>query len=158
MTGIPDKAGRVGHHPWRIEAESMTLSGYEPYAVSPFECASNYTAIVTTANTTVGTASTQLDFPSGTYDVGVNYFDLIGGVSTWQLYLNDKQLAQWIGNMEDTLGHAPSVYLDGTSNRRMTFHGVKIAKNDTLKIVGTPNGIEPAPLDYVVFLPPGVVD
>ena len=158
LSGIPDEASRVGHHPWRVEAESMTLSGYEAYVVSPFETASNYTAVVTASNATVGTAMTKLEYPSGTYDLAVNYYDLIGGKSHWQIYLNNQTLGQWVGNNEDTLGHAPSVYLDGHSATRITFHGIKIEKGDMLKIVGTPNGIEPAPLDYVVLLPPGVVD
>lgn len=158
LSAIPDDSGRVGHHPWRVEAESMTLNGYVAYAVSPFEMASNYTAIVTTTNTTTGTASTKLKFPSGTYDVAVNYYDLIGGRSHWEIYLNDGSLGQWIGNNEDTLGHAPSTYLDGHSATRVTFHGVKIENGDILKIVGTPDGIEPAPLDYVAMLPAGVID
>ena len=158
LSAIPDDSGRVGHHPWRVEAESMTLNGYVAYAVSPFEMASNYTAIVTTTNTTTGTASTKLEFPSGTYDVAGNYYDLIGGRSHWEIYLNDGSLGQWIGNNEDTLGHAPSTYLDGHSATRVTFHGVKIENGDILKIVGTPDGIEPAPLDYVAMLPAGVID
>ena len=158
LSGIPDDAHRVGNHPWRVEAESMMLDGYEAYLVHPFEMASNYTAIVTTTNTTTGTAMTKLEYPSGTYDVAVNYYDLIGGESHWEIYLNDCSLGQWIGNNEDTLGHAPSIYLDGHSATRITFRGVEIEKGDMLKIVGTPNGIEPAPLDYVAILPPGVVD
>jgi alpha-glucuronidase len=158
LSGIPDEAGRIGHHPWRVEAESMTLSGYEIYTVSPFETASNYPAIVTSTNTTTGTATTKLEFPSGLYDLAVNYYDMIGGISHWEVYLNDRLLGQWIGNNENTLGHAPSIYLDGHSATRITFHSVQIQKGDVLKIVGRPDGIEPAPLDYVALLPPGVVD
>ncbi|KAK8201870.1 hypothetical protein M8818_005394 [Zalaria obscura] len=160
LSGIPDEAQRVGHHPWRIEAESMTLSGYMPYAVSPFETASNYTAIVTTSNTTVGTASTVLAYPSGTYDLAVNFYDLYGGISEYKIYINDKQTAAFSADYVDVarLGHTPSIYLDGHSATRITFPGVKVAKGDTFKIVGTPGGIEPAPLDYVAFLPAGVVD
>ncbi|KAL1968542.1 hypothetical protein VTN77DRAFT_1752 [Rasamsonia byssochlamydoides] len=158
LSGIPDEANRVGNHPWRVEAESMTLSGYKAYAVSPFETASNYTAIVTTTNTTTGTATTTLEFPSGTYDLAVNYYDLIGGRSHWQIYLNNRTVGEWVGNNEDTLGHAPSIYLDGHSASRITFRGVQVKKGDILKIVGIPDGIEPAPLDYISLLPPGIVD
>lgn len=158
LSGIPDTAGRVGHHPWRVEAENMELDGYEKYVVSPFEAASNYLAIVTKTNTTVGTASTKLQYPSGIYDIGVNYYDMYGGKSQYSMYLNNKLIAQWTGNNEDILGHDPSIYLDGHSATRKTFHGIKVNKGDTLKIVGTPNGVEPAPLDYVVFLPPGIID
>ena len=158
LSEISDVAGRVGHHPWRIEAESMELDGYVTYAVNPFEMASNKTAVITSNNFTTGTATTKLDYPSDTYDVAVNYYDLVGGKSHYQIYLDDRSLGQWIGNSENTLGHASSVYLDGHSAIRITFRGVKIKKGDILKIVGTPDGIEPAPLDYVAFLPPGVVD
>ncbi|KAF2229567.1 glycoside hydrolase family 67 protein [Viridothelium virens] len=158
LSGIPDEANRVGNHPYRVEAESMTLSGYEPYPVNPFEMASNFTAIITTSNNTAGTAMTTLQYPSGTYDLGVNYYDLIGGKSNWEIYLNNRTLGRWYGNNEDTLGHAPSTYLDGHSATRITFRDVQIQKGDMLKIVGMPNGIEPAPLDYVVVLPKGIVD
>ncbi|KKA18477.1 alpha-glucuronidase [Rasamsonia emersonii CBS 393.64] len=158
LSGIPDEAKRVGNHPWRVEAESMTLSGYKTYAVNPFETASNTTAIVTTTNSTVGTATTKLEYPSGTYDLAVNYYDMYGGKSHWQVYLNNRKIGEWVGNSEDTLGHTPSIYLDGHSATRITFRGVKIEKGDELKIVGTPDGVEPAPLDYVSVLPEGVVD
>ena len=158
LSGVPDDAGRVGNHPWRVEAESMALDGYEPYAVNPFEMASNTTAIVTSSNSTTGTAEAQLRFPNGTYDLAVNYYDLIGGRSTWSVYINDREIGQWIGDSEDTLGHAPSTYLDGHSATRITFPATDISTGDMLKIVGTPNGIEPAPLDYIAVLPAGVVD
>lgn len=156
--GIDDEAGRVGHYPWRVEAEDMKLDGYEVYAVSPFETASNYTAIVTSSNSTAGTAMATLPFESGTYNFAVNYFDMYGGKSHWQVYLNDQPVAEWRGDAEDYLGHTPSIYLDGHSAIRRTFRDVKVNKGDTLKVVGTPDGVEPAPLDYVSFLPPGTVD
>ena len=99
-----------------------------------------------------------LNFVSGTYDIAVNYYDMYGGISAWKLYLNDNLIGEWIGNAENTLGHTPSIYLDGHSSIRKTFHKVKIAKGDTLKVVGKPDGVEPAPLDYVAVLPPGMVD
>lgn len=158
LSGIPDGAKRVGYHPWRIEAENMVLDGYKAYTVNPFEMASNRTAIVTVSNATAGTASTKISFQSGTYDIAVNYYDLIGGKANYQLLLNDEVLGKWVGNNEDTLGHAPSTFLDGHSATRISFRNVKIQKGDMLKIVGTPDGIEPAPLDYVAILPKGEVD
>jgi len=157
-SGIPDSAGRVGKHPWRIEAESMSLTGYRSVLVNPFEMASNYTAVVTTSNTTAGSAIARLDFPSGTYDVAVNYFDVIGGKAHWKIYLNNATLGEWVGNNEDLLGHTPSTYLDGHSATRITFNAVNIVKGDMIRIVGTPDGIEQAPLDYIAVLPKGVVD
>ncbi|KAF2248878.1 glycoside hydrolase family 67 protein [Trematosphaeria pertusa] len=158
LSQIPDEAKRVGNHPYRIEAEKMALSGYRTYAVNPFHTASGYTAIVTTSNSTVGTATANVTFASGTYDVAVNYYDLIGGKARYELSLNNRTIGQWTGDLEDKLGHAPSIYLDGHSATRITFRGVEVNKGDILKIVGKPDGIEPAPIDYISFLPPGVAD
>ncbi|KAF7595393.1 hypothetical protein BBP40_006387 [Aspergillus hancockii] len=158
LSGIADEKGRVGDHPWRVEAESMSLDGYDVYDVGPFEAASKYKAIVTTSNSTTGTAETRLEFPSGTYDLGVNYYDMYGGKSQWTVYINDRVVGRWDGNNEDVLGHNPSIYIDGHSATRITFRDVSIRKGDQLKIIGVPDGIEPAPLDYVVLLPPDIVD
>ena len=157
LSGIPDQAQRVGYHPWRVEAESMDLNGYKPYTVDPFETASNATAIVTSSNSTTGTASTNITAPSGTYNLAVNYYDLYGGQAHWRVYLNDRQIGQWIGNSE-AIGHTPSIYLDGHSATRVMFRDVEVQPGDVLEIVGEPDGIEPAPLDYVALLPGGVID
>ncbi|KAJ5198886.1 Glycoside hydrolase superfamily [Penicillium cf. griseofulvum] len=158
LTGIPDQAKRVGHHPWRIEAEDMKLEGYKKYTVSPHEAASGSVAIVTASNSAAGTASTKINFPSGIYDLAVNYYDVYGGQSQWKVYLNNRKIGQWVGNSEDTFSHTPSIYLDGHSAIRIKFRGVKVRKGDMLKIVGVPDGIELAPLDYVALLPAGIVD
>jgi alpha-glucuronidase len=158
LSGIPDEAKRVSHHPWRIEAESMTLDGYKPYTVSPFETASGTVAIVTESNSTAGTAITKVPFASGTYDIAVNYYDLYGGQSQWTIYLNDRKVGEWVGNSEVTFSHTPSIHLDGHSATRIKFRGIKVKKGDTLKIVGQPDGVESAPLDYVAFLPAGIID
>ncbi|KAK3075464.1 hypothetical protein LTR53_001172 [Teratosphaeriaceae sp. CCFEE 6253] len=167
LSGIPDEAKRVGNHPYRIEAENMELDGYVAYAVSPFEAASNYTAIVTASNTTIGTAQTTLTCASGTYDIAVNYFDQFGGAAQFVVSLNNDTIGEWTANLKPwigssegprVLGHTPSIYIDGHSAMRITFSNVSVTKGDVLKIVGTPDGTEPAPLDYVSVLPIGVVD
>jgi alpha-glucuronidase len=158
MTGIEDEAGRVGNHPYRIEAEDMELDGYEPYLVSPFEAASGTYCIVTSSNTTQGTASTTLDIESGTYDIAVNYYDQAIGNSTWELWLDDEMVETWKGDLEYTIGKAPVFYIDGQTATRITFKGVQVNNGSVLKIVGMPDGMEPAPVDYVSILPEGVVD
>lgn len=155
LSGIPDELGRVRNHPWRIEAENMTLEGYEPIGVFPYEAASGYNAIVT--NTT-GTATTKVPFDSGIYNLAVNYFDLPSGNSTWEVTLNDRLVGKFKGDAEFKLGKAPSEYIDADSATRITFDKVRVRKGDTLKIKGTPDGGEQAPLDYVSFLPLGIVD
>ncbi|KAK6842787.1 hypothetical protein PG995_001804 [Apiospora arundinis] len=160
MSSIKDEQGRVGNHPWRIEAEAMELDGYTVIRVDPFETASGFHAIRTTSNTTAGTATAKLDerFAAGTYDIAVNYFDVKGGRASYEIFLNDKSLGTWVGNHEDKLGYTASPYPDGHSATRIYFRGVQAAKGDVLKIVGRPDGGEQAPLDYVSVLPSGTVD
>lgn len=157
-SGIPDEAGRVGNHPHRIEAEDMELDGYESYLVSPFEAASGSRCIVTSDNSTAGTASARLDVAAGTYDLAVNYYDQAIGNSTWELFLDDELVGSWSGDLEYILGRAPSPYIDGQTAARITFRGVEVAEGSTLRIVGSPDGLEPAPVDYISVLPEGVVD
>lgn len=158
FSGIEDRAKRVGNHPYRIEAEDMSLNGYKSYRVNPFHTASKHHAIVTTSNSTVGTATTNITFDSGIYDIAVNYYDLIGGKSQYEMQINNRTVGTWVGDLEDKLGHAPSIYLDGHSATRITFNNVTVANGDVLTIKGRPDGIEPAPIDYVSFLPPSIVD
>lgn len=72
--------------------------------MSPSKIASNATVIVTSSNSTAGTASTRINFPTGEYDIAVNYYDIIGGVSHWKLFINDEQIGEWNGDHEYTLG------------------------------------------------------
>lgn len=157
-SSIPDEAGRVGSHPYRIEAEDMNLDGYETYLVSPFEAASGSHCIVTIDNSTAGTASTKLDVETGTYNVAVNYFDQAIGNSTWQLSLDDELVGEWKGDLEYVIGRAPSPYIDGHTATRVTFKDVHVEAGSVLRIVGTPDGEESAAVDYVSILPLDVVD
>ncbi|KAK4099100.1 glycoside hydrolase family 67 protein [Parathielavia hyrcaniae] len=158
-SSIPDARGRVGNHPYRIEAEAMSLEGYRAYRVSPFEAASGARCIVTETNSTRATASAVLDrVATGRYDVAVNYYDMALGNATWELYVGADRVGRWKGDLEYNLGRAPSPYIDGQTAARVTFPGVKIKRGSTLKIVGTPDGLEPAPVDYISILPEGVVD
>lgn len=93
----------------------------------------------------------------GRINIAMDYCDIRGGVSDYKMYLNGKQIGQRKGDAEHHLGHTPSFDLDGHSAIRKTFHDVEIKKGDMLRIVETPGGIEPAPLDYVAVLSKGLV-
>ncbi|CRK21769.1 hypothetical protein BN1708_017896, partial [Verticillium longisporum] len=120
-----------------------------PYRVHPFEAASGSHCIVTADNSTEGTASTKLEFETGTYNVAVNYYDQALGNATWTLYLDDDLVGEWKGDHEYILGKAPSQYIDGQTATRITFKGVHVENGSTLRIVGKPDGQEPAPVDYI---------
>ncbi|KAK3336279.1 glycoside hydrolase superfamily [Cercophora scortea] len=159
LSKIPDEHGRVGHHPHRIEAETMSLTGYVPISVSPASTASNSTAIIVADGAIRGEAVAVLDgVESGVYDIVIGYFDVAGGRAHYGAFINDEPLLEWIGDLEDRLGHAFSTKLDGHSATRVTVKGVEVKKGDVLKVIGIADGGERAPLDYVAVLPLGVVD
>ncbi|KAJ5707913.1 hypothetical protein N7488_007714 [Penicillium malachiteum] len=155
---IPDEKNRVSNYHWRIEAEDMRLSGYRTVPVTPPEAASGGKAIITESNQIPGTAMAKIPYPSGKYDIAVNYFDHTGGTSKYEIFLNNQVIGRWSGNLQERLGHDFSEYLDGHSATRITFRGVMVESGDILKVVGEPNGTELAPLDYISILPEGTVD
>jgi alpha-glucuronidase len=150
ISGIPDKEGRVGHYPNRIEAESMQADGYTPVNVTPWETASGGKAVVCNRSSTC-TLTTKFNKPDGTYSIAVRYFDLRTGVSQYELLRNGKSVAQW--KADDTLPPATvDKNLDGSTSTRYVVPGVKLEQGDTLTLRGTPNQGEPAPVDYLEFL------
>ncbi|KAK3694134.1 glycoside hydrolase superfamily [Podospora appendiculata] len=159
LSWIADEHGRVGYHPHRIEAENMVLRGYVAVGVTPAVTASNGTAIVVADGGVRGEAVAVLDgVASGVYDIAIGYFDVFGGRAHYGAFINDEPLVEWIGDLEDRLGHVFSTKLDGHSATRVTVKGVGIERGDVLKVIGIADGGERAPLDYVAVLPAGVVD
>ncbi|KAI1413375.1 glycoside hydrolase family 67 protein [Hypoxylon sp. FL1857] len=158
LSKIEDAQGRVNHHPWRIEAESMTLKGYRVTAVNPFEVASGLKIVQTTGNSTTASVSATLNYTAGVYDLAVAYYDLYEGRASYELFLNDKSIGKWIGDNEYKLGYTVTRGIDGHSATRITFKGIEIKEGDVVRVDTRANGRETAPLDYIAVLPPGVVD
>ncbi|KAI0202835.1 glycoside hydrolase superfamily [Astrocystis sublimbata] len=158
ISGIPDAAGRVDNHPWRIEAEDMTLHNYRVTEVNPFQAASGYRIVQTTDNTTAAYVQTTLEFPSRSYDLAVAYYDLYEGEAQYELLLNNKSLGSWVGDLEHKLGYTLTRGIDGHSATRVTFKNISINKGDVVRINTQPNGRETAPLDYIAVLPAGIIE
>jgi len=146
-SSIPDKQGRVGNYPDRIEAENMTAEGYTPIDVKPWETASNSKAA--DCNQPTGcTLTTTLNKPAGTYNITVQYFDYWSGKSKFSLDLNGKPIGNWIA--DDTLPPArPDLHPDGETSTRITFPNITLKPGDILTLHGTPDSTEPAPVDYI---------
>lgn len=156
--GIADERGRVGNHPWRIEAESMDLTGYTVVPITPFEAASGSKAIITTTNDEPGTAKCNIPFDTGVYNIAVNYYDHLGGTSQYKLFVGGRLVGEWAGDLSTVLLHDFSDLRDGHSATRITFNSVNVKQGDVLEIVGTPQGTELAPIDYISILPLDVID
>ncbi|KAI1476051.1 glycoside hydrolase family 67 protein [Daldinia eschscholtzii] len=158
LSGIADAHDRVNNHPWRVEAESMTLRGYRVTSVNPFEVASGLRIVQTVGNSSSASVSAKLNFTAGTYDVAVAYYDLYEGKASYELFLNDKSIGSWVGDNEYKLGYTVTRGIDGHSATRITFKDVDVKEGDVVRVDAKANGRETAPLDYIAVLPPGVVD
>jgi alpha-glucuronidase len=62
--------------------------------------------------------------------------------------VNDRLLDSWTAD-----DHLPSEKMNGHTSTRRTLSKVAMHSGDILKIVGHPDGGEPAGLDYVEFVP-----
>ena len=147
ISGIPDRQGRVGHFPGRIEAESMQMEGYTAVDATPWETASEGKAVVCNRSTTCNLTGT-LDQQPGIYNIAVQYFDLRTGASRYELLLNDNPMAHWTG---DAI-LPPAVVdkqLDGSTSTRFTAHNISLKPGDRITLRGTPDRDEPAPVDYI---------
>ena len=147
LSGLEDAQGRVGHDPNRVEAEDMQLTGYVPVDVSPWETASGGKAVGCTGPSSCA-ASLRFDRAAGRYDVSVQYFDQSNGVSHYELFIDDHRVDSWAA--DDRL---PSDKMNGHTSTRHTTQSVDLQPGNVLKIVGHPDGGEPAPLDYVELIP-----
>jgi alpha-glucuronidase len=146
-SGIADVKGRVGHHPERVEAESMELSGYRPVPVQPAEAASGGRAVVCDVS-----AGCSASFPfrgkAGWYTVVVQYFDQNDGVSRYRLFVNDQEIDAWAADY-----WLPSAELNADTSTRFSESGIALRPGDRIRIEGVPDGPERAPLDYVEVVP-----
>jgi len=149
-SGIPDTKSRVGQHPGRYEAENLTLSGYAPKPVTPWEAGSGGTAVACPASEKC-TATLPYRGPAGWFDIRVRYFDQMDGASHFQVRLGEQVLDHWTANAP----LPPTRKLDGTSSMLHIISGVALRPGDELTITGVPDGGEPAALDYIEILPVG---
>jgi alpha-glucuronidase len=147
LAGIEDAQGRIGRNPYRIEAESMELSGYTPVDVTPRETASGGKAVACVGQSSCS-ASLHYTGKPGNYRICVQYFDQNTGISRYDLLVHDRAVGSWAAD-----DHLPSDKMNGHTSIRRVFDDVQLGTGDTLKLVGYPDAGEPAGLDYVEVVP-----
>ncbi len=145
-SGIPDAKGRVGHHPGRVEAESMTLAGYVVKAVTPWESASGEKAVECLA--AMCTASFTYAGDLGWRDLVVQYFDQVDGVSRFRVWIANQLVGEWAAD-----DRVPTRKVDSSSSSRRVIPGLALRNGDEIRIEGVPDGRETAALDYVEIVP-----
>src|SRR4029453_6627546 len=142
-SGIPDRKGRAGHYPGRVEAEAMRLSGYAPTDVTPWETASGGRG-VQCALPGPCRVSTPFHGSAGTYTGVVRYFDENDGVSRFDVRVGDKTIDSWTA--DDTF---PTKTPNGHSSTRRVIENIQLAPGSVIQITGVPDRSEGAALDYV---------
>jgi len=147
-SGIPDSEGRAGHFPNRLEAEGMKLEGYQAVSVKPWEAASDARAIECVSPTRQCSASFSFQGQPGWYDLGVEYFDQNNGASRFRVLVSGQLVAEWVA--DDNL---PTNRIDAHSSTRRRITGLALRPGDEIRIEGTADGGENAPLDYVEIDP-----
>ena len=145
-TGIPDRKGRAGHFPGRMEAEDARLTGYKVIDVHPWEDASRGKAV--SCPEKVCTAEWTYSGPAGRFNIATQYFDLPDGIANFALDVNGKQVAAWDAN-----ALLPSRVPNGDTSTRYTACGIDLKPGDVLRIAGTPGGSDPAAVDYIAVSP-----
>jgi alpha-glucuronidase len=142
-SGIADQENRVGHHPDRIEAEAMALTGYAPIDVIPWENASGGKGVE--CRETQGCAAVfRFERPAGWYTVDVEYFDQNNGVSKYHVYVNGQEIDSWAADND-----LPARKPGGDSSSRRRIEGIALRPGDTIRIEGIPDGDEKAALDFL---------
>jgi alpha-glucuronidase len=147
-SGIPDRLGRVGHYPNRVEAESMTLQGYVPLPVTPQESASQGKVVECATALQPCTATFKFAGDPGVYDVDVRYFDQSNGISRYRVYLDNKLIAEWHADQR-----YPSNSPNADSSTRFRINTLTLKAGDEFRVEGQPDGAEHAAFDYVEFTP-----
>lgn len=145
-SGIPDALGRAGHYPGRLEAEDARLTGYKVIDVRPWEDASGGKAVSCGLGSGQGACTAEWTYKgaAGRFNLAVQYFDLQGGVAHFTLAINGTEIVSWAA--DDKL---PSRRPNGDNSTRFTLHDVRLKPGDVLRVEGTPDGSDPAALDYI---------
>jgi alpha-glucuronidase len=148
MSGIDDQDGRVGHHPNRVEAETMELQGYKVFEPASWEGASGGKGVACATGAATCSAQTKFNGAAGWYEIDVEYFDLSNGESKFRVSVNDQAVDEWRADML-LPGKDPSA----DSSVRHRTRRLALHPGDVIRIEGTPDGAERAPLDYMEVLP-----
>jgi alpha-glucuronidase len=146
LSGIPDEKGRAGHYPGRLEAEDAHLTGYKVIDVTPWEDASGGKAV--SCAEMVCKAEWTWSGQPGRYNIVVQYFDLQGGVAHFTLKVNGQPATAWAANAS-----LPSNHPHGDNSTRRTIRNVELKPGDVLRVEGSPDGADPAALDYIEVTP-----
>jgi alpha-glucuronidase len=86
--------------------------------------------------------------PAGRFNIAIQYFDLQGGSAQFTLLIDNHPAATWQADAS-----LPSIHPNGDNSTRRTIPNIALKSGDTIRIEGTPDGPDPAALDYIEITP-----
>lgn len=134
VTGVPDTLGFAGKHAGRIEAESMSLTGYRQVLTEQKEASSNGSYVACSLADCA--ASTEFRGEANVYRIEVGYFDASTTPKRFVLRINGAVVDTW---MSMPRGAAPG----GISAERFVRNGVRLKSGDRVEVHSS------GPLDFV---------
>ncbi|BAY75538.1 FG-GAP repeat-containing protein [Nostoc linckia NIES-25] len=139
--------------PITISAESLTnVTGYriENNAIAE---GGSMLSLVGGSNTEVGTATFTFNGPSGLYNLIIGTFDENDGQSTFNLTQEGNAVGSILLN-QDFNGNLPS---QNTKVERILGSNLTVSNGNSFTITGIENQSEAARLDFIRFVPVGLV-
>ena len=88
---------------------------------------------------------------AGRFNIAVQYFDIQGGTAKFVLSINGQPPASDASWLADAIFPTPRPH--GDNSTRHIVHNAILKPGDTVRIEGTPDGKDPAALDYIEILP-----
>ena len=137
-----------GPFQYRVEAETMELTGYVPVEVAPSENASGGKGVACQTPASACAASFHFTGTAGAYQLNIQYFDQNNGQAKFRVFSSGHLLDQWVA--DDIL---PNTKLGGDNSTRRQISGVTLRPGDEIRIEGIPDSGELAALDYIEIEP-----
>ena len=126
----------------------MTLQGYTPIDVTPFEAASGGRAVRCAVEHQPCVARFRYTGAAGWWNLGVRFFDQAGGVARFKLRVGNQVVDEW--RADDDL---PSSKIDAHTSTRRLVSGIALRPGDEIRVEAVPDASDTAALDYVELTP-----
>ncbi|MBD1909288.1 right-handed parallel beta-helix repeat-containing protein [Leptolyngbya sp. FACHB-8] len=134
--------------PIRVEAENMQLNTYRIES-STLASGGRLVGLKGVATNEVGTASSNFQGASGTYNIKIGYFDENDGAARIETRVGGSMVATTTLNQQ--LGS--NAMTSGNRVERIVASGVTVQQGDRIELRGLENSEEHARVDYVEFIP-----
>ncbi len=142
VSGVNDALDFVGHHPGRVTAEQMQLSGFVPAEEQEPENVSRGSGLRCTK--VQCSASTIFRGGENVYRLDVGYFDT-PAESTFKLQVNGVTRASWTSDARDGNGSTKTSY----KAERFVVNGVRLKPNDKIEVEVVTDQSREALLDFI---------